>query len=207
MGADDGWEPPRADSLLARGRVTPLVTEPPLTARKARPSEARVLAELVNHAYGRTDDESGWTSEAELIEGPRIRTEEVGELVESPDHAVLVAEHEGEIVGCVHLAPRGEGVCELGLLSVRPDRQAQGLGRRLLGAGEAYACEHLDAERIVIDVISAREELLEWYEHRGYEPTCERRGFEPEGPQRSLKGPLEFVVLEKEVDGPARPRG
>lgn len=167
-----------------------------LEVEAASLDELEDLVDLVNTAYGRTSKPAGWTSEADLVAGPRIDADRMAELIERPDSVVLVAEVDGETVGCVHLQRQGDSACELGLLSVRPDRQAEGLGRRLLSRAEAYARRELDAERIVLHVVDAREALIAWYERRGYERTGETEPFEPPGDQRSLAGPLAFVVLE-----------
>lgn len=171
-----------------------------LTVRPAASPEDEAIASLVNDAYGRTQTPSGWTSEDDILAGPRIEAGGVERLRQREGSEVLVAEAGGELAGCLHLQVLEEGACELGLLSVRPDLQDDGLGRRLLEAGEEHARTELGAERIVLKVISRREELIGWYERRGYEPTGESKRFEPEAPQRSLVGELSFDVLERELD-------
>lgn len=167
--------------------------------RPARAAEAADLAKLVNTAYGRTPQEPGWTSEGHLIEGPRISTEQMRERIQEPDSVVLVADDEGSLMGCVHLERAGGDVCEVGMLSVHVDAQGRGLGGRLLAAAEAYARDEMGAERIVLFVLTVREELFPWYERRGYEATGEREPLILDGDQRSRVGPLVFEVLEKEV--------
>lgn len=166
--------------------------------REARFPEADRVASLVNDAYGRTSTPSGWTSEDDILEGPRIKAADVEELLAREGSQLLAAETDGEIVGCVHLQRIDEEACELGLLSVRADEQDQGLGQRILAAGETHARER-GADRIVLKVLTVREELIAWYERRGYEPTGETERFEPDGPQRSLVGPLSFAVMEKGI--------
>lgn len=172
-----------------------------LTLREASPDEAEAIASLVNDAYGRTDAADGWTSEDGILAGPRIEPAGVEALTGREGSRLLAAERDGRLVGCVHLKARGGDAAELGLLAVRPALQGEGLGRELLAAAEAFAREALGAERIVMRVLSVREELVAWYERRGYAHTGDRRGFEPEPPQRSLVGPLSFVVLEKPLTG------
>jgi ribosomal protein S18 acetylase RimI-like enzyme len=77
------------------------------------------------------------------------------------------------------------------MLTVRPDRQDQQLGRRLLTAAEDYARSH-GARSIRMTVIHQRETLIAWYERRGYVRTGEARPF----PVR-LEPPVTFAVLEK----------
>lgn len=165
--------------------------------RPADRSDVDTLVSIVNVAYGRTDEPDGWTSEEGLIEGPRIDRTRLDELRQRPGSHLLVVEQDGQLVGCVHLQADEEASCELGLLSIDPSVQDQGLGGWLLSEAEAYAGEELGAERVVLHVVSARSKLLAWYERRGYERTGEREPFEPGGEQRSLVGPLAFEVLEK----------
>lgn len=167
--------------------------------RPADRSDVETLVSIVNAAYGRTDEPDGWTSEEGLIEGPRIDETQLEELRQRPGSHLLVAEQDGHLVGCVHLQEDGGASCELGLLSIDPSVQDRGVGRWLLSEAEAYAGEELGAERIVMHVITAREQLLDWYERRGYERTGKTHPVDLEGEQRSLVGPLSFEVLVKDV--------
>lgn len=173
--------------------------DPELTIRPARPDDADGLADLVNTAYGRTDEPAGWTSEAHLVEGARVDADRLQALQDPPESVVLVGEQGGQTVGCVHLERTAPGVSHLGLLSVRADRQDEGSGRRILAEAERYAQEAQGADRIVMHVVSARTELVAWYERRGYERTGETEPFEPPGDQTSLAGKLAFEVLEKPI--------
>jgi ribosomal protein S18 acetylase RimI-like enzyme len=107
---------------------------------------------------------------------------------------------------CVLLWDKGEGLAYLGMLTVDPERQGEGLGKRLLAAAEAFAGHELGASRLEMQVFSRRRELLSFYERRGYRSTGERRPFPyAEWPQAgALIDDLEFVVLEKVLrDGPS----
>jgi ribosomal protein S18 acetylase RimI-like enzyme len=170
----------------------------PVELRAARPDEAGAIAGLVNDAYGRTETPSGWTSEDALLAGPRIEPDGVEALLEDGDSRVYVVDDDG-VVACVQLERLDETTVEVGLLAVRPDLQGDGLGRAVLAAAEARALGAFGADRIVLEVITERTELLDWYERRGYEPTGETRAFEPDQPQRSLVGDLAFEVLEKRL--------
>jgi hypothetical protein len=57
------------------------------------------------------------------------------------------------------------------------------------------------AKRIRISVVNVRQNLVAWYERRGYAQTGEREPF-PYGDDRvgrPLRDDLEFVMLEKEL--------
>ena len=55
------------------------------------------------------------------------------------------------------------------------------------------------AARIEMTVIAQRDELIAWYERRGYALTGERRPFPAHDPRFGLprRDDLEFVVMEK----------
>jgi GNAT superfamily N-acetyltransferase len=102
------------------------------------------------------------------------------------------------LAGCVHLRKEAAGSCYLGMLTVDPARQAGGLGKRLL-----IHCEELarrwGCARMRMTVIGGREELLSFYERRGYVRTGNTEPF-PENDPRfgvpNVKG-LRFVELAK----------
>ena len=68
------------------------------------------------------------------------------------------------------LSKQGEQVC-LGMLAVNPSLQVKGIGKQLLEAAELTAQETWAARKLVIDVISCRNELIEFYERCGYSRT------------------------------------
>lgn len=175
---------------------------PDLTLTPVRPEDIDAVAELVNGAYRGPQSRRGWTHEADYIDGLRTSAADLRADLTRPGVTLLVqreAEHQPP-TGCVWLEPAADGAWYLGMLTVRPDLQAQGAGRRLLEAAEAFAVTK-GARRIRMTVVSIRESLIAWYRRRGYELTGEREAF-PYDDQRfgapRVAG-LEFVVLEKPV--------
>jgi len=120
-------------------------------------------------------------------------------IVAKSDSLVLCAEAAEGIVACCQLTAQGGGTVHLGMLSVRPDLQARGMGRRLLAEAEAWARTRFGGRRVRMTVISRRSELLDWYARRGYLPTGEVLPFRAEPTDRLLAGDLDFVVLVKEL--------
>ncbi|MEK7199822.1 MAG: GNAT family N-acetyltransferase, partial [Bacteroidota bacterium] len=90
----------------------------------------------------------------------------------------------------------------LGMLTVNPLLQAQGIGKQLLLAAEAYARQN-NCNGITMTVIAVRHELIAWYERHGYRPTGETEPF-PADPVFGLpKQVLYFIVMEKAITGNA----
>ena len=106
-------------------------------------------------------------------------------------------DNDGALQGCVFLK-KTEAQLYLGMLTVSPGLQGSGIGKTLLEASEQYAREQ-GCQKIVMTVISVRQELIAWYERKGYRTTGEKSPF-PKDPRFGIpKQELEFVVMEKEV--------
>src|SRR5437667_12821932 len=141
----------------------------------------------------------GWTSEADLIAGPRIDEAGFLALLAKDASVVLLGLRDGDLGGCVPLEGSEDGVAFLGMLSVRVSEQGSGLGRALVAAAEDYARRELGARVIAMYVLTVRRELLAWYERRGYRRTGDIVPFHSPPGQRFLRGPLEFDRLEKRL--------
>ncbi|WP_416440250.1 GNAT family N-acetyltransferase [Phnomibacter sp. MR] len=154
---------------------------------------------LVNAAYRGDASRAGWTTEANLIAGTqRIDVASLQAMLESDNETVLLLRNTDAVLeGCVYLQQQPQGMY-LGMLSVWPLQQAQGTGKRLMQAAEDFARSQ-QVHRMFMSVITARTELIAWYNRRGYTDTGERKPF----PNNPLFGtplqPLEFMILEKEI--------
>ncbi|WP_300973187.1 GNAT family N-acetyltransferase [Sphingomonas sp. LHG3406-1] len=165
---------------------------------RATTGDLATLHALVERAYRGETARGGWSHEADLLTGPRTSEVELQGLLDAGEH-LLVWRDDGVIRACVRLVDLGDGLSYLGMLTVDPALQGEGLGKRLLAAAEGYAGEVLGARRMEMQVFSRRRELLSFYDRRGYKPTGERRPFPyGEWPDAgALYNDLEFVVLEK----------
>jgi len=106
----------------------------------------------------------------------------------------LLSEENSRPTGCVFVERTGEHAY-LGLLSVDPSLQKQGLGRRLVAAAEEFARE-LGAHYIDLTVVNIRTELLVIYEKLGYRVT----GNEPFPPtQLPTTQPCHLIRMSKEL--------
>lgn len=156
------------------------------------------LVVLINSAYRGESSKKGWTTEANLIGGQRIDDEGLTEQMSDTDAVILKNTNEdGGITGCVYLQKRGEKLY-LGMLTVSPTLQANGLGRRLLEAAEDYA-RNIHYHTITMTVITTRTELLDWYERRGYAKTGEVIPLNITERNGILNQPVEMFKLEKTV--------
>ena len=156
---------------------------------------------LVNSAYRGDSARQGWANEADLLDGPRIDEATLrGDLGRAGARLLVLrgaAGGEGAaggLLGCVWVEPAGRDVWYLGMLTVRPDLQDQGLGRAILAGAEAFARER-GARRVRMTVIGVRGTLIAWYGRRGYAGTGETQAF----PGEPARADLRFVVLEKAV--------
>lgn len=163
------------------------------------------LHDLVHRAYRGDTARRGWTHEADLLEGQRTDLDALRVILADPEQRILLAEEDGAVWGCVNIAKAAPPRAYLGMLSVDPDRQAGGLGRKLLAAAEDAAVSEFGSTEVEMTVISRRTELVAWYERRGYRLTGEERPF-PLDDRRFGEGrtrELVFVVLAKPIGGPA----
>ncbi len=165
----------------------------------AGPADLKDVAALTNWAYRGTGEQASWTVES-YLQGERTTAEALKDDLSSKPHGQLLIWRDaaGTLLGHVWLEPLNCEIWYLGLLSVRPDRQDQKLGRSLLEAAEDFA-RRGSARRIQMTVINVRDTLIAWYQRRGYALTGETRPF-PYGDDRfgrPLRDDLHFMVLER----------
>ncbi len=161
-------------------------------------NDVAVLSKLVNSAYRGERSKKGWTTEADLLDG--IRTDEAAlqKMIEAPATIILKCMDESEqLLGCVYLQKKQSSLY-LGMLTVVPELQAMGIGKKLLSAAEDQA-RVMQCDTITITVIEVRHELIAWYERHGYRATGETQPF-PKDPSFGIpKQPLHFIVMEKKL--------
>jgi len=172
-----------------------------LTIRDAVASDIPALHALVESAYRGEASRAGWTTEADLLDGQRTDLEDLAAILADPEQGLLTAWRGNDLVGCILIARRGEGIGYFGMLSVSPTLQGGGLGRGLVGAAEAAMAERFGARRVRISVIPQRDTLIAWYERLGYAATGETLPF-PYGDERfgrPKRDDLSFIVMEKRL--------
>jgi GNAT superfamily N-acetyltransferase len=181
------------------------VAPPHCCFRDAGLEDVDSVVALVESAYRGDASRRGWTTEADLLEGQRTDAEAVRALVLKEGSRLVLAEHDGELLACAHLDRHDADACYFGMFSVRPELQGRGVGHALLGECERLARVDWRCRVLDMTVIRQREELIVWYERRGYRRTGATKPF-PYGDTRfglPKRGDLEFIVLEKTL-APAR---
>ena len=148
-----------------------------LYTTRARAADVPALVELINGAYRGESSRRGWTTEADLVGGQRIDAATLEDIIAAPDQALLVVRAQSGLFACAHIRRLADGGAYLALLTVRPALQGSGMGRRMLAAAERYAAATFGARVMEITVVRDREELVAWYERRGYAPTGEPQPF------------------------------
>ena len=172
-----------------------------LTFRIAGVEDVAQLQPFVHAAYRGDSARRGWTHEADLLDGQRIDAEALTDLIGDASHLVVLAERSGRLAGCVQVTDKGGGLAYLGMLSVDPEAQGQGTGRRLIAAAESAAVKHFGACTMEMTVIVQRTELIDWYIRCGYRATGETRPFPATDPRFGLpkRADLAFVVLARDL--------
>ncbi|MFF0714288.1 GNAT family N-acetyltransferase [Streptomyces bauhiniae] len=168
------------------------------TFRDATDADVDALVALVESAYRGDASRAGWTTEADILDGQRTDPEGVRQVVKAPDSRLLVVEREGQIVACCQLEHRGTHAY-FGMFAVSPTLQGAGLGKAVMAEAERLARTDWGATEMHMTVISVRDDLIGWYERRGYRRTGEMTPF-PYGDERfgiPRRPDLRFELLVK----------
>ncbi|NOT15138.1 MAG: GNAT family N-acetyltransferase [Methylotenera sp.] len=141
-----------------------------LSFRLANIADAAQISDLVNAAYRGETSRQGWTTEADLLDGLRTTPKQVKSIIISPHQIILLCLQNQTIVGTICLESL-VAVTHIGMFAVNPNLQGNGVGKQLLTYAEAYAKNHLKANKLAMHVIALRYELIAFYERRGYQRT------------------------------------
>ncbi|MHC3467881.1 GNAT family N-acetyltransferase [Streptomyces sp. 7R007] len=169
-----------------------------LTFRDATDADVDALVALIESAYRGDASRAGWTTEADILEGQRTDPEGVLAVIKSPDSRLLAVERDGAVIACCQLEHRGDHAY-FGMFAVSPKLQGGGLGKVIIAEAERAARETWGVREMHMTVISVREDLIAWYERRGYRRTGKTTPF-PYGDERfgiPQRADLEFELLVK----------
>lgn len=138
--------------------------------RQATSADADAVVALVNSAYRGETSRAGWTTEADLLDGVRTIPAEIRELILQNDSCILLCVEKDALLASVHLEKKNEAA-HLGMFSVRPSLQANGIGKALMRTAERWVMDEWNCRKMIMHVVSVREELIAFYERRGYRLT------------------------------------
>ena len=170
----------------------------PLTFRNADSGDVDAIVALVESAYRGDASRQGWTTEADLLDGRRTGADDVAACLQRPRSRIVLAERDGVLLACAHVAEE-DGAGYFGMFSVAPGRQGGGIGKQVLAEAERIVREDWTLPSMRMTVIDVRDELIAFYERRGYRRTGIFKPF-PYGDARfglPRRDDLRFEVLEK----------
>lgn len=152
----------------------------PLTFRSGLPVDIDAIVRLVNRAF---------VAESPYVEGERINPDTVREMWTRG--TFLLGEDQGQLAACLYIEPRGQSA-HIGLVSVEPARQREGLGAELMAAAEAR-CSAAGFREMELRFINHRTELERFYTRMGYVPS----GITEAAVAARIKIPFHFVQMTK----------
>ena len=172
--------------------------------RAATLDDCDAIVALVESAYRGDTSRQGWTTEADMLDGRRTDAAGVAEVIARPASTIMLVESDGALLACAHvekLATAGY----FGMFSVRPTQQGVGIGRAVLAEAERIVRDEWHCLHMQMTVISIRDELIAWYERRGYRRTGVYKPF-PYGDERfgiPKRDDLRFELLVKSLAPPS----
>ena len=169
-----------------------------LSFRNAGAGDIDAVVALVESAYRGDASRQGWTTEADLLGGRRTGVDDVAACLQRPRSRILLAERDGALLACAHVAEE-DGTGYFGMFSVDPAHQGGGIGKHLLAEAERSVRDDWSLPTMRMTVIDVRDELIAFYERRGYRRTGIFKPF-PYGDARfglPKRDDLRFEVLEK----------
>ena len=166
--------------------------------RAATDADIDAIVALVTSAYRGDASRAGWTTEADLLDGARIDPDILRGDIARDGSRVVLAERDGALLACAHVAIDGDAGY-FGMFSVVPGLQGGGIGKQVLAECERIVRDEWRLPAMRMTVIDVRDELIAFYQRRGYHRTGILKPF-PYGDARfgePKRGDLRFEVLEK----------
>lgn len=156
--------------------------------REAQLQDCLDLVDMINQSYRGAHGRS-WTTEKNMIDGLRISSDQLNEILRSHTIRFLVAEikqhNNTRLVGCLALSFSGYRV-EIGTYCVANDVQNLGLGQKILAYAEQYAAH-----------IEPKLQYYSFYERRGYTKTGETEAYPIDAHVGMPNIPIRLIHLQK----------
>ncbi len=164
---------------------------------KLEKDDIKEVVELINKAYRGEKTSKSWTTEAHLLGGKRVEEDILEDMLKEENSQIYIAKFKDKIVGSIQ-AKLEDGAIYIGLFAVHPDFQSIGVGKKLLEFAEESSKKIYTADKFVMQVISIRSDLIEFYKRRGYKVTNSFVEFpKSELWHNQTKEELRLVSLEK----------
>ena len=169
-----------------------------LSFRAATDDDVAAIVALVESAYRGDSGRRGWTTESDLLDGQRTDPQGVAAVIAKADNRVLLAHRDGVLLACAHIEKQG-GACYFGMFAVNPDLQGGGVGKQMMREAERLARDEYHCGQMEMTVISVRNDLIAWYERRGYRRTGVFKPFPYEDERFGIpkRDDLRFELLVK----------
>lgn len=156
------------------------MSETKQTSRQATPPDIPQIVGLINRAFA---------VERFFKSGDRIDVEQVRLMMEQG--TFLLLEDENQLLACVFVKVTDDRGY-IGTLSVDPERQRSGLGRRLMHEAEEY-CRSACCKAVDIRIVNLRTELPAIYHKFGFVET----GTQSAEVIRNTTQPVHFITMSK----------
>lgn len=138
-----------------------------LEFKELQKEEIKEVIVLINQAYRAEKKDNAWTTESHLLSGIRVNENMMKEILEEKDTKTYIAKIENKIVGTIQAKLEGENI-HIGLFAVDTKSQATGIGKKLLEFAENSSSKLWEKSTFIMEVISTRTELMQYYIRRGY---------------------------------------
>lgn len=171
----------------------------PLKLTQVLYQDSQLISDFVNSVYRGEEATKSWTSEASFISGQRTDRKMIESILADPNQQIL-RNSSDPLKCCIHLRKDGDAVW-FGMITVKLAEQGTGIGKQLVSEAEKYVLETLQIKSIRMNVIAFREELIRWYERRGYSRSEVRSPF-PYGDSRfgiPLRNDIDFMIMTKSL--------
>lgn len=150
------------------------------TIRQAQTSDVPQIVDLINRAFA---------VECFFKSGDRTNSDQVREMMAAG--RFLLLEEGEELAACVWVKIKG-GRGYIGTLSVDPDRQRLGLGRRMMQGAEEH-CRAAGCKVLDIRIVNLRTELPPIYRKFGFVET----GTQSAEVIKNATQPIYFITMSK----------
>lgn len=170
-----------------------------LTFKIMQEDDIKAVEKIINKAYRGEISGNAWTSEGDILAGIRVNEDMLKEILKDKSILTYLALLDDKIVATIQTKLENNDI-HIGLFAVDPNFQAYGVGKKLLEYAENSASQFWNKNNFVMEVISNRLELKEYYIRRGYKDTKELIDF----PKSSHWSPLvdedlKLLILRKTV--------